>query len=170
MLSAVTDNITNDFQWSRTMKLAEALILRSDMQKTVEELKERLFNNAKVQEGDTPGENPMDLMGELERVTDELVSIVQRINRTNVKTLLNTEMTLADALAVRDILKSKHSIYRELAYSATTSPKRLTRSEIKFISSVNIKEVQDKADLLAKQHRELDASIQGINWSTDLLD
>ncbi len=152
------------------MKLAEALILRADMQKTVEQLKDRLFNNAKVQEGDTPGENPMDLMDELERVTDELVSIVQRINRTNVTTLLNPDMTIADALAVRDMLKSKHSIYRDLAYSATTSQKRLTRSEIKFISTVNIKEVQDKADTFAKQHRELDASIQGLNWSTELLD
>ena len=33
------------------MKLAEALILRSDYQKRIEQIKKRLVNSAKVQEG-----------------------------------------------------------------------------------------------------------------------
>lgn len=40
------------------MKLAEALILRSDYQKRIEQLKNRLTNNAKIQEGDEPMESP----------------------------------------------------------------------------------------------------------------
>ena len=38
------------------MKLAEALILRSDLQKRIEQLRVRLNNNAKVQENDEPSE------------------------------------------------------------------------------------------------------------------
>ena len=34
------------------MKLAEALILRADIQKNIAQLRERLMLNAKVQEGD----------------------------------------------------------------------------------------------------------------------
>jgi hypothetical protein len=36
------------------MKLAEALILRADNKKRFEQLRQRLMNNAKVQEGDKP--------------------------------------------------------------------------------------------------------------------
>ena len=54
------------------MKLAEALILRADYQKRLEQLKQRLVRNAKVQEGDSPAENPPTLIEELERTTAEL--------------------------------------------------------------------------------------------------
>ena len=47
------------------MKLAEALNLRADLQKRIANLKERLIKNAKVQEGDTPSENPHTLINEL---------------------------------------------------------------------------------------------------------
>ena len=40
------------------MKLAEALILRADLQKRIDQLRVRLNNNAKVQENDEPSEKP----------------------------------------------------------------------------------------------------------------
>jgi 3-phosphoglycerate kinase len=47
------------------MKLAEALILRSDYQKRVEQLKQRLLQNVRIQEGDEPNEEPKVLKEEL---------------------------------------------------------------------------------------------------------
>ena len=47
------------------MKLAEALNQRADLQKRIAQLRERLSNNVKVQEGDQPAENPEDLFKEL---------------------------------------------------------------------------------------------------------
>jgi len=44
------------------MKLAEALILRADCQKRIEQLRQRLLRNVKVQEGDKPAEEPMELI------------------------------------------------------------------------------------------------------------
>jgi hypothetical protein len=44
------------------MKLAEALILRADSQKRVEQLRQRLTRAARVQEGENPPENPQELM------------------------------------------------------------------------------------------------------------
>lgn len=152
------------------MKLAEALILRADAQKRIEQLKQRLLNNARVQEGDKPGEDPNELINELERLTTELTSLIQNINRTNVNTLLEEDMTVADALALRDILNLKHRIYRDLANAATISQGRFTRSEIKFLSTVNVAKIQKTADRLAKEHRELDAAIQAINWNVDLME
>ncbi len=152
------------------MKLAEALILRADAQKRIEQIKQRLLNNAKVQEGDEPAESPAEMISEVEKLASELTALIQNINRTNVNTHLDNGQTVADALALRDILKLKHGIYRDLAQAATITHGRLTRSEIKFVSTINISEIQQTADQLARQHRELDAAIQAINWNTDLIE
>ena len=39
------------------MKIAEALALRADLQKRLEQLKQRLVKNARIQEGDAPEED-----------------------------------------------------------------------------------------------------------------
>ena len=41
------------------MKLAEALINRADLQRRMNALEIRLNNNARVQEGEVPAEDPM---------------------------------------------------------------------------------------------------------------
>jgi hypothetical protein len=151
------------------MKLAEALILRADYQKRIEQLKQRLLRNAKVQEGDKPAELPKDLMEELEQVSDELVQLIQRINKTNSASKIDADMTLSDALAVRDILRLKHGIYRGLAEAASVTQSRFSKSEVKFKSAVDISEVQKRADQLAKEHRELDTKIQEANWLVELM-
>ena len=150
------------------MKLAEALILRADHQKRVEQLKQRLLRNAKVQEGDQPGEDPAELLRELEQVTDELTRLIQRVNRTNAVSALADGTRIADALALRDILGTKHAVYRDLAQAATVEQARYSRSEVKFKSTVKVAEIQKRADDYARQHRELDALIQAANWQTDL--
>jgi hypothetical protein len=150
------------------MKLAEALILRADQQRHVEQLKHRLICNAKVQEGDQPAEEPTMLIEEMEKTLKDLAKIVQRINKTNSNTKFKKN-TLTDALAIRDNLKMKCDIYRELCKTATVTQDRYSKSEVKFISTVNVADIQKIADRLAKEHRELDAAIQELNWSTMLL-
>ena len=65
------------------MKLAEALILRSDRKKRLELLRERLDRVAKVQEGDLPVEEPSALLDEVDRAASDFTRLVQQINRTN---------------------------------------------------------------------------------------
>lgn len=146
------------------MKLAEALILRADYQKRMAQLQDRLLRNAQVQEGEAPAENPASLLSELEKVADDLTRLIQRINATNAASELEADMTLSDALAVRDVLKSKHGAYSDLAQAATVSQDRYSKSEVKFLSAVNVSEVQARADDIARQLRELDMRIQEANW------
>lgn len=152
------------------MKLAEALILRADYQKRLQQLKARLIQNAKVQEGDQPSENPAALLTELEQVASDLTYIIQQINRTNSATDLKTGITLSDALATRDVLKLRIATYRELAQAATVSQNRYSKSEVRFESTVDVAAIQRQADQLSKELRELDTSIQAANWTTDLLE
>jgi methyl-accepting chemotaxis protein len=151
------------------MKVAEALALRADLQRRLEQLKQRLVKNARVQEGDQPAEAPDELQAEFETCARELISLIQRINRTNSSSRLDSG-TLADALAERDVLKLRVAAYRELAAAASTTQARTTRSEVKFVSTVSVAATQRKADDLAKELRQLDTRIQEADWKTDLLD
>lgn len=151
------------------MKLAEALILRADRKKRLEQLKQRLIRNAKVQEGEKPAEAPEALIEELEQVTQDLVRLIQQINRTNSATFIEPGVSLSDAIATRDVLILKQALYRDLAQAATVVPDIRTKSEVKFKGTVTVADIQQRADQLAKAHRELDTTIQALNWRTELL-
>ena len=47
------------------MKLAEALVLRADVQKRIRQMQSRLNQSALVQEGEQPPEDPQALLAEL---------------------------------------------------------------------------------------------------------
>jgi hypothetical protein len=153
------------------MKLAEALIQRADYQRRIEQLKNRIVNNAKVQEGNEPAEDPNALLAEMERVAAELVVLIQRINRTNAATVLEPDdMTIADAIAERDILRLRHGVYTAAAEAGVVRQDRYSKSEVRFQSAVNVADMQRQADDLAQAIRELDTRIQGTNWTIDLLE
>lgn len=152
------------------MKLAEALILRADQQKRLEQLKQRLLRNAKVQEGDAPAEDPQALLREFEQVAVALTRLIQQVNRTNSATAFDGDVTLSDALARRDVLRLRQAAYRSLAEAATVEQSRFTRSEVRFLSTIEVAAIQRQADALAQEYRELDSRIQAANWATELLD
>ena len=152
------------------MKLAEALILRADHQKRLAQLKERLLRNARVQEGDSPAENPDELLEEIERVADQLTLLIEQINRTNLHTHMTDDKSLTEALAIRDVLRLKHTIYSEMGEAASIRQDRFSRSEVKFQSTVDAGEILQRADDLARQYRELDARIQETNWGAELME
>src|SRR6185295_9012859 len=133
----------------RAMKLAEALIMRSDCQKRIAQLKSRLLANARVQENEAPAERPEDLIKELD--------LVKRINRTNSTTEFSKGKSIADVLAQRDVLVVQRQVYVELAATAAFRQDRFTRSEVKYISTINVTETQKRADELSRNYRELDA-------------
>ncbi len=150
------------------MRLAEALILRADRQKRLEQLKQRVVGSAKVQEGDEPPEDPQGLIAEIERVADELLSLIQKINKTNTFTEAASGKNLSDLLAERDVLMVRRTIYADLAKAASIVQARTSRSEVKFKSTVSVPDVQRRVDELSKAYRETDAAIQELNWKTDL--
>jgi hypothetical protein len=151
------------------MKLAEALLLRADSQKRIEQLRVRLQRNARTQEGEAPAEDPKSLLSELESVADQLVDLIKKINKTNSTTLFAEGKSIADVLAERDVLVLRRGAYSDLATMAALRADRITRSEVKYISTINVAEIQKSADEFAKQYREIDARIQEANWKTDLV-
>jgi hypothetical protein len=151
------------------MKLAEALVLRADSKKRIEQIRERLKSSVLVQEGEEPTENPRELFAELGRLLEQMTTLIQRINRTNLQATLSDGKTLTTALAERDTLSLHHSILETTASAATPKFDRISRSEIKKVSTIKVAELRQQMDEIARQRRELDTLIQSTNWTTDLL-
>lgn len=151
------------------MKLAEALILRADLQKRLEQTKNRIRNNILVQEGDFPSENPQELLKEFYNLRDELTALIKQINYTNNVSLFTKELSLSDALVERDALLDKRSTLSAIASEASVRQDRYSKTEIKYISTIDVKEVQKMIDKISKEYRELDTKIQGLNWNIDLI-
>lgn len=149
------------------MKLAEALNQRADLQKRIAQLRERLANNVKVQEGDEPAENPEDLFRELEGSLKQLKDLIVSINRTNQETLWEGR-TLTEMIAEKDVLSMHLSTLRAVLDAANVRSDRYSRNEIKFIRTVDVNDLQKKVDDLSKGLRELDSKLQQANWMTDL--
>ena len=152
------------------MKLAEALVLRADLQKRLAQIRTRLNQSALVQEGEQPPENPVELLAELEQMLAQLQDLMVRINKTNLQAALPDGTTLTDALAQRDILSLHHSIINNLADTAANRVERYGRSEIRKLATVEVAPLRRQIDELARQRRELDTAIQATNWTTDVLE
>lgn len=150
------------------MKLASALSERADIQRRLSELSERLANNAKVQEGDTPAEDPQELLAEMDGLIDRLETLIYRINMTNSK--VETDgVSMTMMIARRDGLKKRIAMLRGFLDCASNKVERYSRAEIAVHSTVDVKELQKQVDGLSRELRELDEKIQELNWTTELL-
>ena len=151
------------------MKLAEALILRADLQKRIDQLRVRLNNNAKVQENDEPSENPEELLNELDNNINQLKILIKQINKTNCVTVSN-DQTLADLIAEKDTLTLKSNILRGFLNIAGQKVNLYSTTEIKIMSTVDVPALQKELDLLSKKIRETDTELQQANWLTELIE
>lgn len=150
------------------MKLANALTERAELQTKVRQLESRLMNNAQVQEGERPAEDPAALIAELEASYAALEDLIARINLTNSATLSGGK-SLTALLARRDCLAGKIGVLRSFCDAASALVTRRTVGEIKIKSTVDVAALQKQIDALSKELRELDAAIQEKNWTTELL-
>lgn len=151
------------------MKLALALSERADLQRKLSSLGERMNRNAKVQEGEKPSEDPMELIQEMESIFERLEKLVARINHTNHETMRG-DTSLLELLAKRDCLKGRINKMKSFIDTAGSLTGRYySKTEIKTYSTVPVAEMQKKLDGLSKEFRLLDDEIQEINWTTELL-
>ena len=151
------------------MKIAEALILRADIQKRIAQLKTRLNNNAKVQENEEPAENPELLLTELENLISQLNDLIVKINRTNTLSKIDG-ISLVELIAKKDTLSRKAGILSEFIEIASQKVNLYSTTEIKVFSTVNVSELQKKLDKLSKEIRETDTKLQQANWTIDLVE
>ncbi len=151
------------------MKLAEALQERADLNRKIDQLRSRMGNNALVQEGELPAEDPMALKQELDGCIERLAMLVSRINLTNCRTVA-AGRTLTEMIAQKDALSLKLTVYQNLVHAASRTVDRARGSEIKIRATLPVAELQKQVDVMAKKLRLLDNRLQETNWTTELLE
>jgi hypothetical protein len=163
------------------MKLAEALLLRADRKRAFEQLSRRAQAMARYQEGEEPAEDANSLVERAGEALSELERLITQINNTNSTTHLPDGQTVTAALAARDVLRLRYSLLTGVADAGSghgSGPQgrvmptvgRQMRSELKVITAVPVASLREQANDVAQQHRELDAQIQQVNWTVDLIE
>jgi len=153
------------------MIVGEALNRRSDLQKRIARLQERLRASVLVQEGDEPPESAGELLAEVGSLCDELQRLLARINHTNASTKLSTGETVTEGLARRDVLALRQGTLRAAVRAATNDGlARYSRSEVRMVRQIRVGEIQGRLDGMSKERRELDNQLQEHNWTTSLVE
>lgn len=150
------------------MKLAEALLLRGDMQKKLLSLKERINRNALAQEGSAPHEDANELLLEAFGAMDDLSTLMYRINVTNLTNKLLDGRSLTEVLSLREALEDKHKLLVSAASATHKEPERYSMREVKWVAQMDVAKLQKQSDDIARQLRELNARIQEANWKIEL--
>ena len=135
------------------MLLAEALAERAEAQRRYEQLMQRLLRVVRVQEGDQPVEDPEELLVSANGILDRMDWLIRRVNKTNTQTMFDDKHTLTDAIAFRDMALKRRKLYSDVATKASTAQDRYTRSEIKYVSVIDVRKMQKQVDKLAGEYR-----------------
>jgi hypothetical protein len=98
-----------------------------------------------------------------------LLELVSGINRTNARTAFDEKQTISDAIAARDLFGKKRDMLASIAEAASTRQDRYSKSEVKFVATVSIAQLQKQVDQLSRQYREVDTRLQELNWNTELV-
>lgn len=165
--------MTMNLDLNLDMTLAEALVERKALKERLQSLRNRLAINARVQEGDSPAEDPAELLAQADATVDALERLIVAINRTNVATRLPGDegMTLMEAIARRDMLALRQAVLETTINAAVKTRDRwaVTRNEVRTEATVDVAALQKEFDALAKARRELDTRLQAANWNTRLV-
>ena len=150
------------------MKLAEALSIRKDLQKRIQQLEQRIKSNVKVQEGDEPLEDPNELMKELHSCLIQLEELIARINLTNIKTKNAEGLSITQLIAKKDTLTTRIGILRNIYSEATNIVNRYSSSELRIECVIDAKQLSKQIDDYSSSLRKLDIEIQSLNFLTEL--
>lgn len=150
------------------MKLAEALLLRRDLNNRLFQLRNEISSSVLVQEGDTLDRSITELFKEYDEINQQYSELVVAINRKNVTaSLADSALLLMEALEQREQLRRKHALLTQ-ALEETKAAPRMGRNEIRLVRTIDTKTLTEQLNATAKQLRELDGKIQQTNWLVDL--
>lgn len=150
------------------MLLAEAIAERAEILRRNGVLQDQLWRAVQAPEGEKPFLDPYELIEEEDQNLDRLHVLDKQIHETNTKTMLQENQTLLGAvIRLRMILKKKR------LYSNVTErvfPRyQYGGSEIKNVTTVNIRNLNNKMDQIEREYQELLILVQKRNWKLQVL-
>ena len=157
------------------MRLAQALLERSNLSKKISELKNRITEVGKTQEGDSPQESPDELLTTLNSVYNQLHNLERRILKTNYMTQVTLDdtketLTIVELLKLKDQCNNHVDALQKCVESCSVRPDRFSRNEIKFVCHLDVKNVRQLIEFLVSKRKNYELKVQEVNWTVELLD
>ena len=131
-------------------------------------MQQRIHKNVLVQDGDTPSEDPEQLIDEAVLVNKQLFQLIQKIHQTNAQAQANNGKASLDILNQRDQLTAEHRIIQQAIDNTQKDTDRYSVREIKWIKAVSVSKLQKQADEISQSLRLINLEIQASNWQIDL--
>lgn len=148
------------------MKLAELLRNRSTLQTKGDELVARILNNVRSTDGESPSESSAALLIQLDEVYDELAHLVETINQVNVIQRGSDGASLSVLLTRRELLGRKIKVRKKAAQKAVD---RDYHNEGRFVRNIDVATMYAEAESLSIDMQRVDAEIQQLNWSIEVV-
>ena len=152
------------------MKLAEALSIRSGIQKDLAWIKDQFSKISRVPEGSKPAEDPEEMLRRMESRAAEFEQIITRINRTNLGVTDNRGRTMTELLAERDALRARQNILSEAYQQATQKDEVFGRQELRYEPTMEVVPLRKRIEENNGRLRETNILIQRLNWEADLVE
>lgn len=151
------------------MKLAEALNMRTSLMRQIEELRRRLEDSVKIQEGEEPIDSPEALLQELDPKIEQLHRLVYQINLTNTRTF-DEGKSITELLSERDALSKRTLILNNCLQRLTEREPRYKSDEIRYVRTVDPVLFRKECDKESSRLRQLNLRIQMLGWQHDLIE
>lgn len=157
------------------MKLAEALLQKKELVARINNLNERISEAAVYPEGQEPEESASDLLVMVDEDYKTLEDLTVRINQTNNLVVLGegSSVSVMQAIAKRDVLKSKIAIYGSIVASIRQRNRggryMAETTKMALATDVDVQGLIKSVDGFQRDLRVLDAAIQSVNWTTELI-
>lgn len=150
------------------MLLAVAHNERTEAQALLADLRYRIGQNARVQEGGRPAEDPQVLLDRALEVSDRIRALGVAIDVTHVGATLPDGDTLVEAIARRDALDQQIRVLAEAADRASDRIARSGRAEIRELPMFDVGGLREEVERLTTERRALDVQVQRTTWTTQL--
>lgn len=109
-------------------------------------------------------------MEELNKCYKKLEVLIARINKTNCTHQTSYDnLTITELIAKKDVLTSKINSYQSIVNTASNLVGRVSRSEIKVLSNVDVKKIQKEIDKMSKELRIVSNTIEEANWNIEII-
>jgi uncharacterized coiled-coil DUF342 family protein len=99
----------------------------------------------------------------------EFEDLVQKINYTNTVSKDTDGKSISQLIVKRDVMDTEIKMMRQFLDKASNLIQPYTKTEIRNLSSVDVSSYRKSLDDLSKKRRELEAKIQELNWTTELV-
>ena len=154
------------------MNILEAITLKKDLEKRIENLGSRYVGNLTTLKGEKPHEDPNELLMEMDKSIIQLNDLCYRIDAADLYVKNNTGKTLIELVIERESLSKRLNVLRnalnEVTFGSYYDYGYNSRREVEFDVVVSIETISKLFDDAEEQLRQVTSEIQKLDVKTEI--